>query len=564
MTPPSSSPSALAPRPAETPVVGYVRSSKDLHDVSCEAQAEQIRRSVQPTERLVSLPVAPQGIFEDKALSSTRDDLPGLLALLDAAKQDPVPFRRVYVLDTSRIARDTLQAQSLKFYLRKKRGIELVFLHLPQTGSYMDEAIEKMMEVWDELHSRMSKAKGVEGQKQNVRRGYRAAGEAPYGYRRRVQVIGQHRNGQPITKSVNEPDPESAPVVQEYFRRRASGESRRAILRDFERRGIPSPSGRRHWAPTTARSFEENLLAYLGHLVYGRTNERLRAQALAGGKKRGFVGGQKYRPRDDWVVTEGAHPALITPEIAAKVQAQLRTLGVSDRRGTAYLLSRILRCGLCGEHYVGSQSNRRYLYRCLTRSKRGRTACPNNDIARETIEGFAIQILQAELLREDRLTDLVGRFQRRSLGRKHRLPVKDGRVLWAELDAVSTRLERVLDLYGQGKLDEASLEQLNRRLRRRQDAIREQLTTLEAPLEVDFTVNQARLRAFLADMERWMREGDVVRRKTLLREVYQEIRIWPKTDSKPWTRKLFVAANLEALTRFWVVAPTGFEPVFQP
>jgi hypothetical protein len=59
----------------------------------------------------------------------------------------------------------------------------------------MDEAIEKMMEVWDELHSRMSKAKGVEGQKQNVRRGYRAGGEAPYGHRRRVMVIGQHRSG---------------------------------------------------------------------------------------------------------------------------------------------------------------------------------------------------------------------------------------------------------------------------------------------------------------------------------------------------------------------------------
>ena len=73
--------------------------------------------------------------------------LPGLLALLAAAKQEPAPFRKVYVLDTSRIARDTLQAQSLKYYLRKKRGIELTFLHLPQTGSYMDEAIEKMMEV---------------------------------------------------------------------------------------------------------------------------------------------------------------------------------------------------------------------------------------------------------------------------------------------------------------------------------------------------------------------------------------------------------------------------------
>jgi hypothetical protein len=51
-----------------------------------------------------------------------------------------------------------------------------------------------------------------------------------------VLVIGQHRSGQPITKSVNEPDPETAPVVQEYFRRRASVEFRRVILRDLERR----------------------------------------------------------------------------------------------------------------------------------------------------------------------------------------------------------------------------------------------------------------------------------------------------------------------------------------
>ena len=54
-----------------------------------------------------------------------------------------------------------------------------------------------------------------------------------------------------------------------------------------------------------------------------------------------------------------------------------------------------------------------------------------------------------------------------------------------------------------------------------------------------------------------MREGDVVRRKTLLREVYREIRLWPKMGRKPWTRKVLVAANVEALTRFFVVSPTG-------
>jgi hypothetical protein len=53
------------------------------------------------------------------------------------------------------------------------------------------------------------------------------------------------------------------------------------------------------------------------------------------------------------------------------------------------------------------------------------------------------------------------------------------------------------------------------------EAIREQLATLEAPPEVDFTVNQERLHAFLADMDKWIREEDVVRRKTLLRGVFQ-------------------------------------------
>jgi len=428
----------------------------------------------------------------------------------------------------------------------------------------MDEALEKMMEVWDELHSRMSKDKGVEGQRQNVRRGYRASGEAPYGYRRRVMVIGQHRNGRPLTKSVNEADPETAPVVQEYFRRRASGQGRSAILRDFEHRGIPSPRGHAQWAVSTARSFEENVPAYLGHLVHGRTNERLRERGLVGGKRRGFVGGQKYRPVNEWTVKEHAHPALITPEIAAKVQARLHQIGVTERRGTAYLLSGILACGVCGQHYVGSKAGGRYVYRCLSRCKRGQDACSNNDISRETIETFAIQILKREFLKESRVTDLVARIQRRPLAQRRRAVIKDAEGLRQELESIDRQLQKIVELYTKEIIDEAQLRAMNARLRQRRAAVRTQLETLTAPLEVDFRVNPDRVRAFLDQMDQWMREGDVLRRKTLLREVYQEIRLWPKMGSKTWTRKVAVAANLDALTRAFVVAPTGFEPVFQP
>ncbi len=120
-----------------------------------------------------------------------------------------------------------------------------------------------------------------------------------------------------------------------------------------------------------------------------------------------------------------------------------------------------------------------------------------------------------------------------------------------------------MELYTKEIIDEAQLRTMNTRLRQRRAAVQTQLDTV-SPLPVDFQVNPDRVRAFLDQMEQWMREGDVLRRKTLLREVYQEIRLWPKTGSKSWTRKVSVAANLDALTRAFVVAPTGFEPVFRP
>ena len=48
----------------------YVRSSQDLHDVSCDAQEEQLKAVVKDNgEELYT-------IFTDKALSSTRDIRP--------------------------------------------------------------------------------------------------------------------------------------------------------------------------------------------------------------------------------------------------------------------------------------------------------------------------------------------------------------------------------------------------------------------------------------------------------------------------------------------------------
>ena len=66
----------------------YVRSSKDLHDVSCEAQERQIREAI-----LKNGDVVYRG-FEDKALSSTRDVRPAFDEMITLAKGKPAPRSR--------------------------------------------------------------------------------------------------------------------------------------------------------------------------------------------------------------------------------------------------------------------------------------------------------------------------------------------------------------------------------------------------------------------------------------------------------------------------------------
>ena len=64
----------------------YVRSSKDLHNVSCKAQEEQLTKYVKEKGEQV------YRVFTDKALSSTRDERPAFEEMIRMAKSKPSPF----------------------------------------------------------------------------------------------------------------------------------------------------------------------------------------------------------------------------------------------------------------------------------------------------------------------------------------------------------------------------------------------------------------------------------------------------------------------------------------
>lgn len=234
----------------------YTRSSNDLHNVSCEAQETEIKSKLKPNEEVYR-------VFADKALSSTTNVRPAFDEMFSLATSEEPPFTKIYCLETSRFGRNQHETQVILWELRRKHGIEVVFVNMPNTGTYLDPAFETIMTAFDYIHSQQSKAKGLASMKQNILNGFRAGGGPPYGYQFIKIDQGVVRNGEPVYKSKLEPDPETAPLAQEYFRRRAKGESRGEIFRNFYKRGIPSPNGKKVWSMSTGKAMEDNIHVFL-------------------------------------------------------------------------------------------------------------------------------------------------------------------------------------------------------------------------------------------------------------------------------------------------------------
>lgn len=360
----------------------YVRSSKDRHDVSCEAQRVELEQHVED-----------QGynhiyIFEDKALSSTRDERPQYDDMISMATSPDPPFRTIICTDSSRFGRDNMEKSMMIHRLRNKHDIKVVFKNMPQTGSYMDEVMEQIISSFDQMYSHSCRVKGVEGMKQNVRNGYRAGGQAAYGYKLKKVTIGEHRNGETITKTRLVPDPDTAPFVAEYFERRAKNDPRRAILEDFHKRSVPTPAGSVRWAVSTAKSMEDNIEAYQGHTVFNKHNERLKKN----GKPDGYKGGKKWRPREEWVITENTHEALVTDKVAAVIKENKeKGLRDSPYNKKTYPLTGVLKCGVCNSNFTGDSG----YYRCNSKNTIGQR-CKNNGISQAKIERSLVFLIKGK------------------------------------------------------------------------------------------------------------------------------------------------------------------------
>ena len=283
----------------------YVRSSKDRSDVSIDAQ----RRELAALARDRQFAIVEE--FADVVQSGKDDNRAGFQAMLRSLKSSGRSWSAILMLDTSRLARSQYVAHVFTHECRK-RSVEVVFAKTPELDGVAGILLPAILHAMDEVHSFLSREKGLAGMAENVRRGWRAGGRAPYGYALERVETGAIREGEPVRKSRLVPGPDFDKVAA-YLKARAAGRSRRLLARDC---GIALSDG-------TLAGIERNALVYAGATVWN--------------SKRGATA------REDWVVQHGTHAAAITVEEAEAILAALGAPRRTQDRGEAYLLAGLLK-----------------------------------------------------------------------------------------------------------------------------------------------------------------------------------------------------------------------------
>ena len=268
-------------------------------------------------------------------------------------------------------------------------------------------------------------------------RGFFLGSRAPFGYTRVKVSDGAKERPTP------EVDPATAPVVKEIFESSLQGNGLKEICKTLNDRGITNRGKR--WYKGGLHYLLTNE-AYTGTAVWGRTSKGEKAQVP--------------------VRVGGAWPALVSKELFEAVQEAMRGRAPKVRRparvGSRFLLSGLLKCGVCGRPYSaqGAKSGQFAYYICGTLFREGAGTCSARYLNAPRVEDFLVEKIRERILTEETIVELVKLVAEEIDAMAGELA---GRleVIDAELADVRKRLER---LYEALETSELTLEVLSPRI----------------------------------------------------------------------------------------------------
>jgi len=404
----------------------YARVSSERQDValSISAQLKALREYASRNGYVVVKE------YIDEAESGRSIDRPGFQNMIAAARQKVSPFEAILVWKLSRFARNREDSIIYKSLLRK-HGIQVISINEPVEDTPSGKLLEGIIEVIDEFYSANLSQDVLRGLRENASRGFYNGGRPPYGYVR-VKV----KDG-PTSRTKLEPNPRTSPIAQRIFRECLAGKGLKAIARILNADGISSSTGKK-WGATSIEKILHNE-AYTGTMVWGKRTKNP-SQIING---------------TVLLRTDNAWPALVDRANFTQAQARLASRApkvIHPREvDSPYLLSGIVRCGICGAAMVGQGSGHHYhYYMCGNARRKGREVCPSPILPKDKVEGFIIDRIKSYILTEENLEELV-KLTNEELCQSCSENRKRLELIQAQIEEIDSRLSKLYDAIETGE-----------------------------------------------------------------------------------------------------------------
>ena len=341
----SRAPIEVSPGTGPVRVATYTRISTDEERQPNSLEAQRVRLDA----FVSSQPQWQNSLHYEDQFTGTVIDRPALTRMLKDAKLGRFDVLLVYRVD--RLARSI-------------RGLAQIIDELDQTGVIFRSATEpfdtgtpagrmmvQMLGVFAEFERALIVERITAGLERKAARGGWCGGQRPYGLN--IAANREHLEANPGEAPL-------VPVIFDQYANRQIGSS--ALATWLNEQGYRTKNGRL-WSSASVITVLRNR-AYLGEIYY----------------------------RGNWY--PAPHDPLIPTDLFERAQVTLTERGEdrSQRRSnpTEYLLSGRIRCGRCGQAYIGTaahgRSGRYTYYTCFTRMRYGTKHCDNDRLPAEQLE----------------------------------------------------------------------------------------------------------------------------------------------------------------------------------
>ena len=229
---------------------------------------------------------------------------------------------------------------------------------------------------------------------------------------------------------------------------------------------------------------------------------------------------------------EEAWPALISRELFDEVQQAMRDRAPKVQRparvGSRFLLSGLLKCGVCGRPYraQGAKSGQFAYYICGTLFTEGAGTCTTRYLNAPRVEDFVVKKIRERILTEATIVEFVQLVAEEIDAIAGEM---SGRlkVVEAELGDVRNRLEK---LYEAIETSELTLEALSPRilsLRHREEQLEAAREDASGQLEqrrVELPTTEE-IKGYVADFREFLQDGTFPERKALIRNFVEGVEV---------------------------------------